>query len=660
MSAEPLQGFRRGILSLAVLLGLTGGIPAAGAAVVEEPPAPPTRDDRPDAAAPHASQGAAAPVAAHAVGQAPAPDGTASGGGQQGPLLPIPDPKNAGPVELEVTGLHGVTPGLSTQEAVEKAWGKPKESRREGNVLMQLYSVAPFSRVEVSYVSDKVASILVRFDRGFPAGQVAEQLDLIKVQPVLVSNAYGEILGQAYPERGVLLAFEAGQAPGKAVKKVTHIVLQPIEAEPFMLRAETNLDQRPEFSLHDLDQALKLAPTHARAHWLRARALLALGDEAGAVTSASEAVRLDPKDGWYRVTKARALAQCGRGPEAVAEAEKAVELSASRPHVKARGLCLLGDLKASAAKPDYHQALQFHAQAIQAAASLASSRHPAVRVAAKEVLLDAHLGSAHDIAWGDWREKEAAVQHWLEKAITIADDLVKNENSSEECRFRLSSRALAIQVGLQGKLDPGPWARETVRSGDSLIAATPETARKMQLQWEMALALYDALQACQMRSDPDSALRYGQLAVRYLEQSGRQDRAATNSYLLGRLYFRLGAICVLGHNDHAAAVVWFEKAVLLLGKSPPPEARQDMGRLGDTFVSMGVSYWAAGRREKALALTQHGAKLIEEAVHRGTYERAALAVPYANLATMHRSLGDRQQADRMEEMASQIKGTKTR
>ncbi len=500
MSAELVQGFRRGVLSWAVLLGLAGGVQAAGAAVVEEQPAPPARDSRPDAATAHGSPPAVAPPAvapaARAASDGHSPVGT-PGGGQQGPLLPIPDAKNAGPVEIKVTGLHGVTPGLSTQEAVEKAWGKPKDSRREGNVLVQIYSVAPFSRVEVSYAGDKVASILVRFDRAFPAGQVAQQLDLAKVQPVLVSNANGEILGQAYPERGVLLAFEAGQAPGKAVKRVTHIVLEPIEAEPFMLRAETNLEQRPEFSLHDLDRALKLSPGNARAHWLRARALLALGDEAGAATAATEAVRLDPKDGWYRVTKAQALAQRGRGPEAVTEAEKAVALSANRPHVKARGLCLLGDLKASAAKPDYHQALQFHGQALQTAASVVGSRHPAVRVAAKEVLLDAHLGSAHDIAWGDWREKESAVKHWLDKAAAIADDLVNNEGSSEECRFRLNGRALAIQVGLQGKLDPGPWAREVVRSGDAMIAATPETARKAQLQWEMALALYDALQACQ-------------------------------------------------------------------------------------------------------------------------------------------------------------------
>ena len=34
-----------------------------------------------------------------------------------------------GPAEIEVTSFHGITPGASTRDNVEKTWGKPKESR---------------------------------------------------------------------------------------------------------------------------------------------------------------------------------------------------------------------------------------------------------------------------------------------------------------------------------------------------------------------------------------------------------------------------------------------------------------------------------------------------------------------------------------------------
>ena len=358
---------------------------------------------------------------------------------------------------------------------------------------------------------------------------------------MLVSNELGEVLGQSYPERGVLFSFEPATDPSKALKKVTHIVLEQITAEPFVLRAETNIDIRPEFSLHDAEQAIKLQPANARAQWLRSRALTSLGQHDQAVVAAAEAVRLEPRDARYQVTKAQALQQCGRIAEAVAEAEKAIALSEQRPHVKARAICLLGDLKGAGPHPDYKQALQLHTQALQAADALISDKHPAIRVAAKEVLLDAHLGALHDISWGAWREKERSAENWIAKATEIAQDLIKTEDGSDEYLFRLSTRALSADVGLQGKLDPAKWAREVVRSGEVLIAAAPEPGRKAELQWQLAMSLYDAMQVYQMRANQDEALRHGELAISYLEKSGRQNKSPSAAYLLGPHLFPHGS-----------------------------------------------------------------------------------------------------------------------
>ena len=86
----------------------------------------------------------------------------------------------------------------------------------------------------------------------------------------------------------------------------------------------------------------------------------------------------------------------------------------------------------------------------------------------------------------------------------------------------------------------------------------------------------------------------------------------------------------------------------------------DLGRLGDSFVSMGVSYWNAGYRKKAVALTEHGADLIEEAVRRGVHDRSVLVIPYTNLAAMKREMGDTAGATRMQEMAEKATGTTIR
>ncbi len=591
----------------------------------------------------------------------PATAGNAEIANHGAPLVPVPDSKYLGPAEIEVTSFHGITPGTSNRDDVEKAWGKPKDSRKLDTGMLQLYSVDPFPRVEVAYSADnKVSSLVIRFQRGFPAAQVAEQLELTKVQAVLVSNELGEVLGQSFPERGVLFSFEPATDPSKALKKVTHIVLEPISAEPFVLRAETNIDVRPEFSLNDAERAIKLQPANARAQWLRSRALTALGQHDQAVIAATEAVRLQPRDARYQVTNAEALQQTGHIAEAAAEAEKAIALSEQRPHVRARAICLLGDLKGSGPHPDHKLALQLHTQALHAADALISDKHPAIRVAAKEVLLDAHLGALQDIAWGSWREKEHSAENWIAKAADIAQDLIKSEDGSEEYLFRVSSRALSADVGLQGKLDPSKWAKEAVRSGEVLISAASEPARKAELQWQVALSLYDAMQICQMRGNQDEALRQGELAIGYLEKSGRENKSSSAAYLLGRTFFRIGAVYANSRRDHLAAVSWFDKAIPLLGKSPPPEAMVDLSRLGDSFVSMGVSYWSVGNRKKAIALTEHGANLIEESVRRGTHDRNLLIIPYTNLAAMNREVGDSAGANRMQELAEKAKGTTVR
>ena len=177
---------------------------------------------------------------------------------------------------------------------------------------------------------------------------MAKQLDLATVRPVLVSNDLGEILGLCLSGTRRAVQLRGEQGAGQTVdESVAQLVLEPITAEPFILRAETTLESRCDLSRRDLEQALSLDPGNARAHWLYSRVLVTMEQPDKAVASAGQAVRLDPENPHYRVTRAQVLAQTGRLSEAITEAQKAVDISAKRPHVKARALCLLGDLWAS-------------------------------------------------------------------------------------------------------------------------------------------------------------------------------------------------------------------------------------------------------------------------------------------------------------------------
>jgi len=342
----------------------------AKAAPAAEDTAPAAEETAPAAeeAAPTVEPTAEDPAPTPAVKQ-PAP--------AEEPLTPTPDPISSGTAAFEPASFKGVVPGKTTADEVAKAWGAPKEIRKQGQVLMHLFTVEPFKRVEVSYFENTVVSVVIRFDRTFPANAVAQQLELTTIRPVLISDDLGSVQGQVYPERGVLFAFTPSGDSGKPTMEVSHIILEPITAEPFLLRAETGLDADLETSLGDVRQALAMEPGNARAHWLHARLLLDAGEAAKAVEASAEAVRLDPGNPEYHVTRARVLVRTGKLAEAVAEAKKAVDVSEQRPHVKARALCLLGDLTASGTKPNYAQAIQYHTEAVRTADPLALKPLPA-------------------------------------------------------------------------------------------------------------------------------------------------------------------------------------------------------------------------------------------------------------------------------------------
>lgn len=573
-------------------------------------------------------------------------------------LEPIPEDSAA--QEIETASFNHLTPGTSTSEDLKKHWGAAKEVRKQNGAMIYRYAIEPFDHVEAMVYEGKVTSITIRLNGTFEADAVAAQLSLSKIRPVLISNELGEILGQCYPERGVMFSFAPSSQPDKPSTKVAQIILEPVSAEPFMLRAETELENHPETSLGDLEVAVKLAPDNGRIRWLQARAFLLLGQAKKALAAVEEALQREPKTPHYLLTRAQILGQMGRYREATQAAEAAVAASDSKAHLKVRAVCLLGDLASSGPQPDYKRAMQHHSQAVKMAEALIRDPHPAVRQPAKEVLVDAHLGAAQDIAWGVWNNKEVAVTAWLKRASELAEDLIQHEGASVELRFRVATRALSACVAMQGKLDPTPWAEQAARIGEELARAAASPAQKLHRQREAGLALYDAVQVFQMRNDRDAADKFGKRATEFFEATRPGKDRPADLYLLGRLYFRIGAVRASGESNHQAAVEWFDKAAATLQEAAPHVAPPERGRLGETFVSMGVSYWEANQREKAVEITRQGLEIMEKAVQDGTLAKSTLDVAYSNLATMHRQLGQTDLAKRYAEKVSGKIGTAQR
>jgi tetratricopeptide (TPR) repeat protein len=109
-----------------------------------------------------------------------------------------------------------------------------------------------------------------------------------------------------------------GYVPQSQPPMVFQIVVEAIDAQPFVARAEVRLQGRCAESLADVDQALALAPDHPQAHHLRGELLLKRGELDEALECAQRAAELEPEVPAHRLLIARVLAAAGDYPQAIA------------------------------------------------------------------------------------------------------------------------------------------------------------------------------------------------------------------------------------------------------------------------------------------------------------------------------------------------------
>lgn len=572
----------------------------------------------------------------------------------QEPELPQTGPASSDTArhELDPATFNGAKPGVTTRDDLLGAWGQPREMVEADGTIKHVFSVEPFTHIEVTYKNEKVASILVRLQQRLPAEELARQLGLDNLTPVLVPDDLGQLLGEAFPERGVLFSY-AADSQGR---EVSLVILEPLAAQSFLLRAETSWRLDYSGALRDVDFALSLSPNDARAHWLKSEILAAVGQVDAALAAIDKAVALAASEPEFRLTRARLWRQAGKLEEAEAELKEARNFCSARPELEARAYLMFGDQLATGPKRDFSRAMEQHLRAIEKAEALKDDPKVAVRRAAKEALMDAHLAVARDVAWGKWKNKSDAVSEWIDKARAVAEDLVANEEGCPELKLRVARQAVASCVGTQGEMNPAAWLDEAIEAARPLRAVACPLA-KQRVSWDLGMAWYDALQCFQMRGDREEAREASEEAVELLESAWPQmQRAPGMAYLMGRLYFRVGAVAANQDGDHEAALGWYEKALPLIEQAAQSATTADAQRQGETLVSMGVTYWQTGHRQEAIRITAAGAKLIERAVKERKAGADALKTPYANLAQMHRALGQEDSARHYEQLVARKSG----
>ena len=548
--------------------------------------------------------------------------------------------------------FDGVQPGVTTADQLPKKWGQPKPVSNDAAATVLSYSVEKFERVEINIVSDVVRSVTVHYDPPRLPETLIRQLRLVDSRPVNVPDDSGELLGQAFPERGVLFSLSPDG------KRVAHVVLDKIDPASFVLRAENDLQNHTHSALADLNYALNQQPQNARALWLRAKIMLGTARFDEALADAEAAVMADPNQPLYRLTRAEILGRQGNFDDAGRETKDLLSTADISEEIKARAMCQLGDLLSRSPAHDYKLAMEHHAAAVKTADPLSIDKNPAVRRAAKRILIDAHLGAALDIASGSWQQKESSVAKWLDRAHAYAEEMIAHDEGEPELRLQVARGALAACAGAEGKLDSIPWARMALQYGKPLVVAADDSWTKARLQWELGTALCDGLASDEVRGVTQHALENTALTITYLEAGAKGRRETPEDvFRLGAIYFREGSLHAVKLNDHKTAVAWFEKAYPLLDRPLPATLSSQQGHYGEWLVSMGLSYWEFGARDFALQLTDAGMQHVEEAVNRKLIDPKALAIPYGNLASMHGQMGHKDEAQNFTQLASKFEPT---
>ncbi|MDR2761950.1 MAG: tetratricopeptide repeat protein [Planctomycetaceae bacterium] len=568
---------------------------------------------------------------------------------------PVVDPYHP---PIRTAAFNGVIPGHTSVKNVMELWGKPVQESIKAGELAHLYSLHELNHIEISYDKNKIVkSIVVRFDELFPENLVREQFEseLLKSRPVLIPDETGRIIGELFPEKGVVFLFSSSKNGG--MFQVRQIGIEPVISEPFVLRAEATLNDQPSESYRDLIDAIRINRADAKAYWLLARIDLQQGFTDTALLNIKKAIKYDERKPAYHLTLAQILSRMNRIEDAKLYLEETLAICERYQTDKARVYCLLGDFYRIGQNSDCDVAYKHHSTAIEIADQLSDHPNPTVRQTAKDILFESRLAVAKDIAWGRWKGKERAIENWLAGAKSIINDpeMIAAKRFSTEYPLKLAICELTCQVGLNEEKEIEPYVKEIIQIGDKLLSKINDPILLQKLQWEIGLAIYDAVQIYQLREKYELALNYGELAADYMELGIKGRTNESDLYLVGRLYFRLGTIHALGNKNHRAAIEWFNKAKPTFDKLFPKINPEESGRFGESLVSMGVSYWLTNQRTEAIRLTERGLKQIERGVKLGFVKESAFAIPYSNLMNMYNELGDPEKAKYYSNLSRSIK-----
>jgi tetratricopeptide (TPR) repeat protein len=358
-------------------------------------------------------------------------------------------------------------------------------------------------------------------------------------------------------------------------------------------------------------------------------------------------------EGLYQLTKARLLGERGNLHQAIRDTKAVIADREVATTVKARAEYQLGNLLATGVDADFEKALASHLKAIDLAAGELHNPNAKIRRMAKDILVDAHLSVAQDVAMGNFQRQVEVVPKWLVRATELAESFIESDQGDEMLRMDIYRTTLATYSILAGNFDASVAAEEALEEGKRLITFATDPIFEQRIRRELIESLFYAAKVEHQRGRADNATTYTQNAVTLIEMATTEQQNLFDQYVAGQIYFLAGSLAAIHKKDHDEAVGWYQKSRHVLENTELSKV-VDRNGFGELFVSMGVSYWETGLKDEALDLTQQGASMMQDAVQQGILPLESLSVAYGNLASMHRQAGNKEKAKHFTEMLAKV------
>lgn len=270
-------------------------------------------------------------------------------------------------------------------------------------------------------------------------------------------------------------------------------------------------------------------------------------------------------------------------------------------------------------------------------------------IEARRLLLEAHIVMVQAISAGPWDRKQQRLKGWLANTESLAK-VVDGPSGDPLNRLRTIRRVLDALINVEFEVAHERWESLARTAGQQAKLSTPFTQSEFDL--EMGRIHRQLAQLARNRGDVDDALQRAMLSHKQLSRVEHLFWHRCKETELKETQFLLGAMHAISMEDHVAAVRWFETVEPHLDMIHPESYAP--GNVGDRLVSMGVSYWEIGKRDKALELTERGRRRIDALVQAGRLPDTSLATAFRNLSVMHGDLGNGEQSAKYIELARSL------